>query len=345
MLARVIFSFPIPLHEHRRSRKISPKKTAYADSEVDRYIGTYITSSNRVRYAIIAITVASILLLVGHLNSFEESWFNSRLKLAYVAVHEEVWLYQDGNLQGNEELARRWAEARGYETEEEIRYHIKSLEDARTNRLLLLEVPFFGVSHDVNDLGLLGGVALTVLMTMLTMAMSRQHENLYLVLWRVRRAFDSQDQAIGGESRANRLYHTLAMSQQFRQSPTLARWKGRRLKGIARSLLILPLVAQMLCFGHDLSTLKIGMLINRRATILSIAVQGLSLLLVVMLVWVCYVYTKSNNKRWIKTFEAINRSYIDKDQPTWLEWVQIRPRKEDYCKDYHGGGKFASGTE
>ena len=305
------------------------------DSEIDFHVESFIKSSNLVRYSIIVITVASILLFVGHYNSRTDSWFNSRLKLAYLAMHEKVWLAKEGELSGVKELARLWASSRQYQTEEEIKEHIKTLEDARTHRLLLLEVPFFGVSHDVNDLGIFGSIALSVLMIMLTFSMSRQHENLYLALWRVRRIWDLENRNQSPTSHANLIYHTLAMSQQFSQPPSLARWKTRRFKRLSRVLLLSPLIVQTLSFIHDWNTRELGIIVNERATWTSLFIQAAALVVVFALTSICYMYTRSNELRWISTFECINREFAKLDQPSWLEWVQLIKPKKKYCTTHH----------
>lgn len=316
------------------------------DAEVNLYVDSFVTSSNRVRYAIITITIASILLFVGHHNSEPDSWFNSRLKLANVALHARVWESKPGVLKGEQETARQWAEARGFRSEAEIWEHIKNLDDARTNRLLLLEVPFFGVNHDVNDLGFFGSIALLVLMLMLTFSMARQHENLYLALWRVRRVFDAEGKVESAKSQANLIYHVLAMSQQFSQPPTLARWKAMKPRGMSRLLLPLPLVVQVFCFVRDWKTRHLGRMVNPRATNLSLNMQMIALLLVFVMVVACFLYTRSNDLRWKASFHRLNPSYENLAQPSWFEWVQLRRPKDFYCTQNHSKGVVAQdGTE
>lgn len=306
------------------------------DAEVDLHVDSFIRSSNLVRYSIITLTIASILLFVGYHNSASDSWFNSRLNLAYQALHSEVWLQKPGKLTEQEELARKWAASRGLRDGAEIREHIRTLEEARTNRLLLLEVPFFGVSHDVNDLGFFGSLALTILMVMLTFSMARQHENLYLLLWIVRRAWRVEKCREAPTSYANLIYHTLAMSQQFSQPPTLARWKSTRFGNFSKIFLLFPIGVQGICFLHDWSTREIGRIINPGATRISLIIQGLALLCVLGLAAACFLYTKSNDLRWKQTFFAINPSLASEPQPGWFEWVQFTKPKRQYCSTHHG---------
>lgn len=316
------------------------------DSDAGLYVvDSFIKSSHLVRYSIITITIASILLFVGHHNSESDSWFNSRLRLAYTALHEKVWTYPAGKLSGEQELARRWAEARNLKSGPEIEEHIKTLEDARTSRLLLVQIPFFSVSHDVNDLGFFGSIALLILMLMLTFAMARQHENLYLALWRVRRLFDDERRIESARSHSNLIYHTLAMSQQFSQPPTLARWRMSKLRGLSRLLLPFPLVVQAFCFHRDWTTRDLGRIVNPYATNLSLAMQGIALVVVSGMTVACFLYTRSNDLRWKETFYRINPSYKKQSQPSWLEWVQVLKPKDQYCYQNHSEGLAAAEHE
>jgi hypothetical protein len=312
------------------------------DAEVDLHVDSFIRSSNLVRYSIITLTIASILLFVGYHNSASDSWFNSRLNVAYTALHAEVWLQKPGQLKGQAELAREWAESRGFRNAEEIKEHIKTLEDARTNRMLLLEIPFFGASHDVNDLGFFGSIALTILMLMLTFSMSRQHENLYLVLWIVRRAWRVEGCREAPTSYANLIYHTLAMSQQFSQPPTLARWKSSWIGSLSKVFLTFPLLVQVICLRHDWNTRKFGQIINSNATTLSLAIQCVALIAVFCLSAACFLYTRSNDRRWSHTFFAINPSLYNEPQPSWLEWVQFSKPSRQYVSTHHGAIKDSS---
>ncbi len=315
------------------------------DSDAGLYVvDSFIKSSHLVRYSIITITIASILLFVGHHNAEQDGWFNSRILQARLAMHEKVWQYHEGQLTGKLELARKWAEARGMQSEEEVRDYINTLEDARTSRLLLVQIPFFSVSHDVNDLGFFGSIALLILMLMLTFAMARQHENLYLALWRVRRLFDDEGRVESSRSHSNLIYHTLAMSQQFSQPPTLARWRIGRLSGVSRLLLPFPLLVQAFCFHRDWTTREYGRIVNPSATNLSLTMQAIALVVVAGMTAACFLYTRSNDLRWKDTFCRINPNHYEGPQASWWEWVQVGNRKKHrkYSFQNHSEGLAAA---
>ncbi|HET9765929.1 MAG TPA: hypothetical protein VFS60_03725 [Thermoanaerobaculia bacterium] len=304
-------------------------------SGADLYVESFIRSSQLVRYALITVAITSVLLFVGHRNSAEHSWFNSRIDLAHDAIDSKVWTFGPNVLQGRVELARQWAAARSLRSQQDIAAHLQALEEARVNRIVLLGVPFFGVTHDVNDLGFLGSIALLVLMAMLKYSMSRQHENLYLALYRVRQIFRQERGVSRQDGRANLIYHSLAMSQQFTQPPSLARWGPLRRLGFSWLLLPLPLIVQTLALYHDWSTRTVGYILNARATTWSLWTQAISLVIVFALTVACFLYCRSNDKRWKKTFFIINPNLVGRKQPSWWEWVQLVAPKEDYCSEYH----------
>ena len=311
-------------------------------SQADLYVQSFIRSSALVRYTLIIVTVASVLLIIGHRNSAEDGWFNSRIDLAHEAIDLRAWEGPPVSHSARARLAYDWAMARHFRSKEDIDRHLRSLEEARVNRIVLLGVPFFGVTHDVNDLGLLGSIALLVLMSMLKYAMSRQHENLYLALYRVRQVYkeersrqDGPPPSITRQSQANLIYHALAMSQQFTQPPSLARWGPVRRLGFSWLLLPLPIVAQSLALHHDWATRDIGFILNPGATLWSLGIQALAWLVVFVLTSACFLYCRSNDKRWMRTFFAINPSFVKEKQPGWTEWVQVTRRKRDYCSGYH----------
>src|SRR5207244_3239164 len=92
-------------------------------------------------------------------------------------------------------------------------------------RAVLTAGPIPGVSIDINDLGLLSGIALCLLMTIVLVCVAREHENVFLSLYKVRMICSEEQEACSiGDSRANLLYHALAMTQVHNSPPTLARW-------------------------------------------------------------------------------------------------------------------------
>jgi len=282
------------------------------ECHIDHIVRAFVASSDRVRYVIIAITVASILIFTGHYNGMKESWFNSRLSLARLALDIKAWQNTpDRFVTPEEKAARSWAEQKKLQREEDVRDQIRLLEEFRVDHFLILRMPIFGISFDVNDLGLLGSIALLTILLMLVFAMTRQAENLYLSLWKVKDIWRAEKCPDRSDSAANLVYHSLAMSQHFSNPPTLARWKIGRLQSLTNILLLVPLLVQGWGLWLDWSTRDLGMILNARGTIVSLVIQTLALVIMAVLTVCCYLFIRANNIRWNNTFLLINQRLID----------------------------------
>src|SRR3954470_23866376 len=127
----------------------------------------------------------------------------------------------------------------------------------RLERELFPHIPILGITFDVNDLGLFCGMAYVLLLLLLLFSLMREHEHLHLALFKVRRLHDDSRNRGGGESRANYLYHALAMSQVLNSPPTLASWKPSRFKTVTLSLIFfLPVAMELFIVVVDWSTLR-----------------------------------------------------------------------------------------
>lgn len=293
------------------------------DYEVTCYTNAFVASSNRVRYVIVAITIASILVFVGYRNSSSEGWANSRLRLARMALNNQVWLLKPGKTTDKIENARRWAEIKGIRNIDDARDQVRLFDQERLDHVLQLQMPILGIRFDVNDLGFLGGTALAVLMLMLSFAISRQHENLFLSLWKVRSICDREGRKDDGQSKANLVYHTLAMAQHFNKPPTLARWERQPWNNLSRLLLLLPISAQGLMLWNDWQTREVGRMLNAYWASRTLFLEATYFGVVLFLAIYCYIYMRVSDRRWRKIFRYINPKRYEERQPRWSQWVGL----------------------
>jgi hypothetical protein len=107
----------------------------------------------------------------------------------------------------------------------------------------MIRVPFFGFTFDVNDLGILGGLALLILLTILRFCLSREINNLEL----------SFLEASGKPLR--KFYHLLAMRQVL-TVPQTDRYRPKGfLLSIPKVLCFLPFAVHLAVTIHDLLTM------------------------------------------------------------------------------------------
>ena len=329
------------------------------DHELDQYVQSFTASSDRVRHLIVISAVASVLVFAAYRNSLPGNWWNTRLDKARVAVRNEVWRDPVRRLETCRKSGPQAAEFHEScdEVQETLAWfdktthgkvsleaHLEELEKARVNDLLMVSVPFLGIRFDINDLGAFSAIGLAIICFTLCFAMARQHENLYLSLWRVRRIADREGRYDDGQSKANFLYHALAMAQVFTRPPTLARWRPRGIGRVAiRALLFLPVLVQSLLVISNVRTIESALILNRRATIFSMALQvPLLFVILVSIVASCY-YSRAGDLRWNETFFAINPGLRHLKGSSWLEWMKIaEPPQWLFAADAQGNIVFGN---
>lgn len=202
----------------------------------------------------------------------------------------------------------------------------------------LVPVPGLGMHVDVNDLGIVGGATLFVLTLLLCMTMIRQHENLYLAFFKVKRICERERLVHhDGESMANLLYHALAMGQVLNYPPTLARWDyGRRnqILGFARgSVFFFPAFVHAAVFFTNVLTFNEARIAWGPATAIGrMTLQALLLIGITTFCALTFIYSRSSGKRWRTMFELINPGLKIIRQRSWRDWVQFfgkKPPAED----------------
>jgi hypothetical protein len=309
--------------------------------EFEQYIKAFTSSSDRVRHLIFISILASVLVFAAYRNSMTKTWWNTRIEIARVGVRNEVWLnptervnlcHRRGPQAARfmdpcDEVARAsdLLVFRGKHGETSLKSHLAKLEETRVNEILFVSVPFLGIRFDINDLGAFSAIGLAIISFTLCFAMARQHENLFLSLWKVKQVARTEENPEDGQSRANLLYHALAMAQVFTRPPTLARWKPWAYGRYAiRLILFTPVLVQSLVLANDIKTVPDAWSLNWGATMMTMWMQVLFSLVVLVCTIMSYCYSRAGDFRWRETFQKINPDQFEKDQPSWWRWVKLR---------------------
>jgi hypothetical protein len=135
------------------------------------YLQASIEATRRTRTMVFILLVAGIVTFAGYLNALEGTWMRQRVH----AFENPDSLYARLTLQPKEHglsdsLYRR-----------EHRIFLDRLVEAYVQNTYSIHVPFFGVTFDANDLGLVGGLAFVVILMLLRFSLSRERENLSLL--------------------------------------------------------------------------------------------------------------------------------------------------------------------
>lgn len=276
--------------------------------EIREYIDAFKASSDRARYVIYVNAVVSLLILVCTWNTTALSWSRQGVDRA-----EGTYMQQTVNPVQRDR-------ARLYR-------------DTALPRIWFVPVPGLGVNIHVNDLGILGGVMLLILSALLCLSMVRQHENLYLALFKVRRLCEyERGKCHDGESMSNFLYHSLAMGQVLNYPPTLARWthgyRNRLAGGVRWIVLCLPLLVHGTVVGYNFATYHIARQAWGPVAKVRMSAQVVLFALIATACLLAGIYSRACNYRWRAAFNLINPGLKQVEPRPWLDWVRLRQSRD-----------------
>jgi hypothetical protein len=217
-----------------------------------------------------------------------------------------------------------WLSRYGINSRKRADLFAEKQQEAYINNVLYVRTPVLGLTFDINDLGIITGVTFCLLMLVMVFYTHRAHENLVLAMWKVQEIAE-EDQAFDVPgSRANLLYHSLAMEQVFTVPPTLARWNDFQSFRRAHYLLfVVPLLVQLLVFLNDLKSAEIGAAFSSSQTQISEIVQFFLILVVIPLCILCGSHLHADDTLWDQVFLLINPAHRFKGKANWLHWVRV----------------------
>jgi hypothetical protein len=211
--------------------EIASGRQATDSLSISDYLEAATDASKRARFVTIAIVVASVLVLVSVLNSWDYGWMSlrhdafqhrtdyalkkfpllCRCKGEIDAQNKE---YVCGQLKSDPRIVLYDNLDDGKHTlqldnlckEETTELHsfISALDGSAANTMYTVHVPFFGVVFDINDVGILAGIGLLVLLVLLRLALRSQIVSMRIGF---RAAFDRHKEDV--------FYHVLAARQVF----------------------------------------------------------------------------------------------------------------------------------
>jgi hypothetical protein len=191
--------------------------------DIQDYLNATSEASLRARTVSFLIVAASIVVFAGLLNSLQSSWMLTRIQMLNHTDHPYV-VRKIG-----EKPDTPGKEYDSYQKRYESLY--SAYARSYVENTFAIRVPFFGFTFDVNDLGLLGGLALLILLTILRFCLSREINNLDLSFPEANRIGQLKE-----------LYMLLAMRQVL-TVPQTGRYRPKRfLIAIPKILCFLPVI-------------------------------------------------------------------------------------------------------
>lgn len=300
------------------------------DLEFSEYTRAFYRSSNSVRNILVTLTIAAVVIFTGFWNSYAGGWTASRVRIARAALENEVW---DRSTCANEtnsivSLACSWARLRGLESSEAVKEHLHNLDLKYVDTVLTVRAPVLGVAFDVNDLGIFGGIAFIFLLGWLNFALLREHENLTLCTWKIKKLSETEKGDPGGQ--ANLLYHALAMGQLLSCPPTLSRRRARPLQNQLTKLpLFVPAMVHTIIFAYDMRSMEFATSLNENLAWIGMWIQTTACVINIILTFSCYNTAMKDDRQWRVTFVQANPQFNYTDLTSKnLRWLvfDINPK-------------------
>src|ERR1700724_3762240 len=112
-------------------------------------IDTFTSSSDRGRYMMVGVIIASFLSMICWLDSRDESWIAGRVTHARRAIHEQVW-NPASPFRTSKDCARlrHWAENYNLFTKELLTSYLSRLEEMESLSAYSVRIPIIGISFD-----------------------------------------------------------------------------------------------------------------------------------------------------------------------------------------------------
>lgn len=114
-----------------------------------------------------------------------------------------------------------------------------------------VKAPFFGIAFDVNDLGLIGGIGLIIILLLLRHSLSREVKSLNKSFTEARRT---------GAQQFYHFYHILAMKLVFTIPEMKGETRNKLLALSGKLICVLPFAVFLLAVGYDwVSVVRLGL--------------------------------------------------------------------------------------
>lgn len=215
-------------------------------------------AAKRTRFVIVIIVITSILTIASFLNSLQTHWMIQRIQ----ATANDPGLANPMNSYVASKFPRITDQVIFDDTKREF---YSALVKAYVDNTFTVQVPFFGITFDVNDLGLLSGFAFFVLLILFRFSLMREYENTYL-------AFE----AVGGNNEDKKILYNLLSMRQVLTIPPMLKSIPRTHQGeggfrwatiIPKILSLLPAAILLIVIGYDIQTANIGDILSHNRTL------------------------------------------------------------------------------
>lgn len=279
-------------------------------------------STVRSRAILFILTGASIIAFSSSWKSMQFGWYHKRLQRATAAVDYFEQKVPPQKLKDLSEPQKRrlaglgikdeeawqaylnqgmdFAQARGFANKEHARDYLSALERLSLETVGVIHLPIFGVSFDINDLGMLAGIAFVVLLVTFRLALARELQN-------VRIAFRAAHEA----HLLKEGYEFLSMYQVMTIPPAIgSRPKPNSLLVRAPMLLVwLPFAVQSIIFANDFFSMHLGEVSSAGLTIITLLITFASVFVIFILTAMCWNLSGMIDHEWSMMWHCVTREH------------------------------------
>jgi hypothetical protein len=204
--------------------------------DIQDYLEATSHAADRTRWVTLVMLVTSMAVFAGLLNSLGSQWMGERVRELTERPFGTYAVRNIGPLPTDPD--------HGSPAWERYARRVDVFQDHLTRAYVetgfVIRVPVVGFTLDVNDLGLIGGVAFIVILLMLRFSLTRELDN-------VRLSFERAE----GLGRLHEFYTLLAMRQVFTVPPSPLVRRTRLLVWAPKAMCALPLVLQLAVTNYD----------------------------------------------------------------------------------------------
>jgi hypothetical protein len=282
------------------------------------YISAAAQATARARGVLILIIVVTVLVFGSFWNSRQGSWISERIRatsavLQLPEVRGQVPVDDASTPKPKQltreqvERAREYLHLRPHLTDRDAsRDMLRKLEEIQTQNVLYIRLPFFGLIVDVNDLGILGGFAFSVLLLWFRFALWHERANLEMTF-------------AEAEKHGNRrfCYEALSMHQvltvprRLSEAAPVSNWSYA-----VKGLFFLPLAVYVTLFVFDCLSFQYGWSISRVNTVVGTALSGIFLLAIASLTFLCFTLSAEIDSIWRRMAEDISDEKDEEHEST-----------------------------
>jgi len=185
--------------------------------------------------------------------------------------------------------ASKFLNNRNINSKRELINLLKSWEKTELENVYLIRVPFFGVTFDINDLGIWSGIAFIIILFMFRFSLAREVKNVKYV-FKIAKRFNVLET----------YYDLMSMYQVFTVPSSKDNDKIKFVGKLPKYLFSLPFLVYSSVSINDIVTYMAGLSISASNTYITIGVSFILLLIIFKSTCSCYKIWNEMNNEWKK---------------------------------------------